>query len=96
LYEYFYKNDQRHREGDLPAVIIYRVDGSVKYEYFYKNDQRHREGDLPAEIRYRVDGSISYEYFYKNGKEYTPSKPVPCAGKIIEIDGKQFKLIEIS
>lgn len=56
----YYKNGQRHRDGDKPAVI--RVDGTV---WYYKDDELHRDGDLPARIW--ADGSAEY---WKNGIGY--------------------------
>jgi hypothetical protein len=50
--------DQRHRDGDLPAIIW--PSGSVE---FYKNNRRHRDGDLPASIW--STGRVAY---YKKGK----------------------------
>jgi antitoxin component YwqK of YwqJK toxin-antitoxin module len=94
--ELFYKNNEYHREGDLPAVIHYFADGSIVNKLFYKNNLCHREGDLPAEIHYRKDSSVESERFYKDGQEYTPNKPAPYAGKLVEIDGKKFKLVEVS
>jgi ribosomal protein L25 (general stress protein Ctc) len=55
-----WRNDrgQRHRDGDLPAVIY--QSGSVDY---FKHGQHHRDGDKPAAIR--ADGSVMY---YRYGK----------------------------
>ena len=53
--------EERHREGDLAAVII------GDSQAWYKNGKRHREGDLPAII----DGD--YQSWYKDGELYTPT-----------------------
>ena len=57
----YYKNGERHRDGDLPAIED--IDGTKKY---YKNGELHRDGDLPA-IEY-ANGDKEY---YKNGIQYT-------------------------
>ena len=35
--ETYYKNGDRHRDGDEPAVIYYNNDGSIKVESYHKN-----------------------------------------------------------
>ena len=94
-WEQFWKEGQRHREGDRPAVVWYRADGSVTSESFYKEGQRHREGDRPAVVWYRADGSVTWEEFYKEGQMYTPSKAKPCEGKTVEIDGVKYVLTPV-
>ena len=39
--ERFYKEGQRHREGDRPAWVLYRADGSVASEEFWKEGQMY-------------------------------------------------------
>jgi hypothetical protein len=41
----YYKDDQLHRDGDLPAEEGAGGDG----KYWWKNGLRHRDGGLPAE-----------------------------------------------
>jgi len=79
-------NDQLHRE-DGPA---FEWDNGDKE--WWLNDQLHRE-DGPA-IEY-ADGT---KWWYLNGVEYTEAeflaatKPATCEGKVVEIDGKKYKL----
>ena len=40
-WEQFWKEGQRHREGDRPAVVWYRADGSVEREEFWKEGQMY-------------------------------------------------------
>jgi len=91
----FWYNQQgkRHREGGLPAIEY--ADGGKEW---YVKGQLHREGGLPA-IEY-ADGGKEW---YVNGRLVTEdqakdmfNKPASCAEKIIEIDGKKFKLTEIT
>ena len=46
-------NGQRHRDGDLPAMI--RTDGSV---FYYKDGNLHRDDNLPAVIC--ANGRVEY------------------------------------
>ena len=83
----WYLNGKCHRE-DGPACEY-----SNGIKYWYKNGKLHRE-DGPA-----CEYSDGNKYWYLNGINYTESeflnrtKPNPsCNGKIIEVDGKKYKL----
>ena len=88
--KFWFLNDKRHRV-DGPAIEW--ADGGKEW---YLNNKRHRE-DGPA-----FELSSGTKYWYLNGKEYTEaewSKRVqkvksPCVGKVIEIDGIKYKLVE--
>ena len=89
----WFVNGQCHREGGLPAIE--RANGNKEW---WVNGQCHREGGLPA-IEY-ADGDKEW---WVNGHHVTEdqakdmfNKPASCAGKVVEIDGKQFKLEEIT
>jgi hypothetical protein len=86
----WYLNNKLHRE-DGPACEY--ADGT---KIWYLNDQRHRE-DGPA-IEY-ADGTKEW---YLNGvplteEEFNKKMKKPCKidGKVVEIDGKKYKLTEI-
>ena len=49
----WWQNDQRHRDGDLPAFID--ADGTLEW---YQNNLRHRDGDRPAIIW--ANGSLGW------------------------------------
>jgi len=76
-----------HRLGDLPAV-----EWTNGTKIWYLNDNLHRV-DGPA-IEY-ADGD---KFWYLNGENLTEdefnerTKPDPCEGKLIEIEGKKYKL----
>jgi len=85
-------NGQLHREGGLPAIEF--ADGGKEW---LVNGQFHREGGLPA-----VEFADGTKEWYVNGKKVTEdkakamtNKPASCAGKVVEIDGKKFKLVSI-
>jgi hypothetical protein len=82
----WFLNGKLHRE-DGPAVEC-----SNGAKFWYLNGKRHRE-DGPA-----VEWSDGYKVWYLDGKRLTEqehkaatSKPT-CEGKIVEIDGKKYKL----
>jgi len=85
----WYQNGERHRT-DGPAIEY--ADGT---KCWWLNDKLHRT-DGPA-LEY-ADGS---KYWYLNGKRLSESEflkqtqPSPCEGKIVEIDGKKYRLSEI-
>jgi len=84
--KYWYLNGKLHRENG-PAIE--HKNGN---KYWYLNGELHRE-DGPA-----IECSNGTKYWYKNGVNYTESdflkltKSPSCNGKIVEIDGKKYKL----
>jgi len=86
----WFLNGKLHRT-DGPAVE--NVDGT---KYWYLNGKRHRE-DGPA-VEY-ADGS---KLWYFHGVKLTETEwrnrvqevKAPCVGKVVEIDGVKYKLVE--
>ena len=87
--KYWHQNGHLHRT-DGPAVED--ADGS---KYWYQNGQRHRT-DGPAS-----ENANGTKYWHLEGEELTEAqfnartKP-SCEGKVVEIDGKKYKLVELS
>jgi len=83
----WYIDEKLHRE-DGPAIEF--ADGTKEW---YLNDKLHRE-DGPA--REYANGD---KYWYLNDKLMTEEKfnlkTKSCAGKIVEIDGKKYRLTEV-
>jgi hypothetical protein len=83
----WYLNGKYHRE-DGPAVESANGD-----KEWYLNDKRHREDGPACEY---IDGSKEW---YLNGKKLTEqeflAKTATCHGKVVEIDGKKYKLVEV-
>jgi hypothetical protein len=86
------KIGEYHRE-DGPAIE--RADGRKEW---YLNDLLHRE-DGPA-----IENADGRKFWYLEGKEYTEAKFLKkiadnklttCEGKVLEIDGKKYKLVSI-
>ena len=86
----WYINGLRHRV-DGPAFE--GIDGS---KTFYQNDKRHRT-DGPA-----IEYSNGYKRWFindvqihcKDNEEFLSITSPSCEGKIVEIDGKKYKLIK--
>jgi len=87
--EWFNEIGKWHRE-DGPAVAFKNGRG-----FWYVNGKPHRL-DGPA-IEY-ADGSVEY---WIEGKHLTKEEflartnPTSCSGKVVEIDGKKYKLVEV-
>ena len=84
----WYLNGKRHREGG-PAIEW--PSGS---KFWYLNGKLHRE-DGPA-IEW-ADGSKAW---YLNGVQLTEAEfnqrmNKPCSGKVVEIEGVKYKLVEV-
>ena len=86
---YWKNNDgQLHRIGGLPACEY--VNGDKSY---YEYDQLHRLGGLPA-----IEDANGYKEWWILGKKLTEveakkqANPDTCEGKVVTIEGKQYKL----
>jgi ribosomal protein L25 (general stress protein Ctc) len=84
--QFWYKDGQQHRDGDLPAVIYATGD-----QLWYKNGKLHRDGDLPAAIY--ADGS---QFYYKNSMYYTPEIQISENQEVVDniINNFQFDRVE--
>jgi len=86
----WYLNGNLHRT-DGPAVEL--ASGS---KFWYFNGKRHRE-DGPA-----VEYSDGSKFWYLNGVPYSEADwrnqlqkvKAPCVGKVVEVDGVKYKLVE--
>jgi len=84
---HWFFNGKLHREGQ-PAVEY--ASGTKQW---WVNGQLHRENGPATE---RADGD---KHWYLNGIEYTEAEfltkttPAPYEGKMVEIDGKKYKLV---
>jgi len=86
----WYLNGNLHRT-DGPAVEL--ASGS---KCWYLNGKRHRE-DGPA-----VEYSDGSKFWYLNGVPYSEADwrnqlqkvKAPCVGKVVEVDGVKYKLVE--
>ena len=84
----WYLNDERHRE-DGPAI-----ERANYGNFWYLNGKRHRE-DGPA-----VERADGYKAWYLNGvqlnqEEWERRLKKPCSGKIVDIEGVKYNLVEV-
>jgi hypothetical protein len=84
---WYNSNNELHRE-DGPAMEYASGD-----KYWYINGKRHRE-DGPA-----IELANGTKYWYINDKHLTEAefnaRTKSCNGKVVEIDGKKYKLQEV-
>ena len=86
-YKAWWLNGKLHRE-DGPAV-----EGANGHKEWWVNSQRHRE-DGPA-----IEDANGFKGWWVNGQELTEAefnnRTKSCVGKVIEIDGVQYKLVKV-
>jgi len=96
-YEAFYLDGHYHNEHG-PAVREWNDAGQLTYESFRLNGGLHNEHG-PAVRVWNDAGQLTYEAFWLNderlSKEKWIAKTQSCVGKVVTIDGKQYKLEEI-
>ena len=85
--KWWYLNGKLHRE-DGPAIELANGD-----KYWYINGKCHRE-DGPA-----IECANGDKYWFIDGKHLTEAefnaRTKSCNGKVVEIDGKKYKLQEV-
>jgi len=88
----WYLNGELHREDDQPALEY-----TQGLNIWYVNGKRHRENGAAVEF---PDGK---KYWWLEGKNYFEEefnekikyKQDSCNGKMVEVDGKKYKLVEL-
>jgi len=81
----------------------------IEYKVFVSSDLivwRNSEGELHREDGPAIERANGAKEWWLNNHSWTeaewkkrvspPKEPAPCEGKIIEIDGKQYKLTEVA
>lgn len=68
----WFKNDERHRDGDSPAIDEFNDDGTFLREYYFQG-QLHRDNDLPAVVRY--DGNTRTREYLTLGVRHRVGRP---------------------
>jgi antitoxin component YwqK of YwqJK toxin-antitoxin module len=93
----YWNDDKLHNENG-PASIHYYEDGKIKQEEYFVNDMlSNKEG--PAVVYYNKSGQPFEEQYWIEGVEYTKEQfenfNKPQEEKVVEIEGKKYKLVEI-
>ena len=85
------------RTENLTVKREWYENGQILSEEYLINGKRHNtEG--PAYRKWDENGQIRYEVYWINGKQLSKEewenevKKDTCNGKIVEIDGKKYKL----
>jgi hypothetical protein len=87
----WYANGKHHRE-DGPAI-----EWATGDKFWYDDDKFHRENGPAIEHAngdkewYLNDKKLTHEQFLA----HTKPKQASCAGKVVEVDGKKYKLVEV-
>lgn len=93
--------EELHREKG-PAYTKYCESGKIKQQEWYLNNLLHNENG-PAVIKYNVYEKVNEQEWFLYGQGYTEEEyrntknklNNSCDGKIVEIDGKKYKLTEV-
>ena len=96
-YEEYTLNGAHHNENGYSYREWYD-NGQLKYEIYKVKGLYHNENG-PAYLSWHEDGRICSEYRYLNGVAYSKEQwehqkrvNASCDGKIVEIDGKNYRL----
>jgi len=105
--EYWINNDKYHTDRrsmmkTIKLEVVQTVDdsGQLICESYWLNDKRHNENG-PALRRWTNSGKLICEEYWLNDNELTKEEwqrgvnSDPCLGKVITVDGRQYKLGEV-
>ena len=84
-------------------IVTYYSNGKIRNEEYFLNGELHRENGIAFKSWFE-NGNIWSEQYYIKGKELTKKQfdnrnnSYSCnpEGKIVEIDGKKYKLSKIA
>ena len=95
--EYYYLNGNKHRLND-PAVRYWYKNGLLRKEEYYLRGERHNTTG-PAIKKWDENGHLNEECYIDGNfltKEEFENRKNTCDGKVVEIDGKKYKLTAVS
>jgi len=96
--EEYWLNGKLHRENGI-AYKSWFDNGNICREEYFSNGKLHRENGIAFKGWFE-NGNICSEEYYINGKfltkEQFDNRNNSCNNKIVEIDGKKYKLKEIT
>ena len=97
VYEGYYLKGHLHNPHG-PAVRRWNHEGQLVYEAYWLNNRLHNPRG-PAARRWNDEGRLVFEAYCLKGRELTKDNFLlqlnSCSGKIVTIDGKQYKLQEV-
>jgi hypothetical protein len=79
-----------------PAYRQWNSSGQLIIESYWINGEYHNPKG-PAFREWNSSGQLIYEAYWLHGKKVTKEdlNKTSCSGKIVEIDGKKYKLQEV-
>jgi len=100
--EEYFLNGELHRENGI-AFKSWYSNGNKCNEQYFLNGELHREHGIAVKSWYD-NGNICVKQYFLNGEILTKEQfenrnnscSVSVSGKIVEIDGKRYKLKEIN
>lgn len=72
---YYNSKGKLHREGDLPAELLFYKNGLLKSEKYMLNGKKNRNQAKPAFIKYNKDGQVIYLGYFVNDKFHKINEP---------------------
>jgi antitoxin component YwqK of YwqJK toxin-antitoxin module len=96
-YEMYCLNGNRHNAAG-PAYRQWHGNGQLAYEMYYLNGEFHNAAG-PAYRYWHENGTLAIEEYWLNGRKLTKAaweaavNPAPCDGKVVEIEGRKYKLV---
>ena len=81
--------DGKFHRVDGPAVHRWNSEGQLIYEQWRVDGKLHRV-DGPARRQWNDEGQLIYEEWWVDGEEVDKSSG--CDGKVVTIEGKQYRL----
>jgi antitoxin component YwqK of YwqJK toxin-antitoxin module len=96
--EWFTTSYGRQHNDAGPAFREWHENGQLVYESYWLNGNRHNAAG-PAVRRWHENGQLAVEEYWLNGMKLTKAewearvKPAPCDGKVVEIEGRRYKLV---
>ena len=79
----------RYSKGLFTHVVI--EDGELKWQMCFFDGNLHRV-DGPAHQQWNDEGKLIREEWWIDGNDKQVVKPSGCDGKLVTIDGKQYRL----
>lgn len=98
IHEEYWANNKLHNDNGPAVILFWALAGTPRYEEYWVNGKLHNEHG-PAMAGWNDHGRF-IKLYYLNGeeldKEEWKNRINSCNGKIVEIDGKKYKLEEIT
>jgi antitoxin component YwqK of YwqJK toxin-antitoxin module len=98
-HEAYWLNGNRHNAAG-PAFRRWWDNGQLYYESYLLNGTYHNAAG-PAFRRWLANGQLACEEYWLDDERLPKAewearvKPAPCDGKVVEIEGRKYKLVAV-